>query len=205
MDDTAASAHALRDQAAVWRFLHDLLRIPAASQWAWLHEPRVADAWRRLAAGRTGLPPEIPLPADFPEYEQAWIATFDVGHGTTLCSLNESMWVRGDDAAGVLHENVLFYRRFGLGLRSATNDLPDQLRHQLEFLCHLCRMQADAIERGDVATAGQVAQGRDDYLQRHPGRWLPPAAAVLADALPGTWQAAWIGLASACAGPSPSP
>ncbi len=203
-EDVRPTTEELFEAAASWRFLHDLFRLPGPDQWSWLQDPRVAEAWRILAAEVPGLPSELPLPPDVSEYEQTWISTFDVGIGRVPCPLNESAWKKNAAAAGIIHENVLFYRAFGLDLRSATNDLPDHLRHQLEFVAHLCHLEAGALERGDLDQAAQVAHGREDYVARHPGQWLPTAAAALGESLPGSWPAAWMALVAWMAGPLPA-
>ncbi|MBM3497518.1 MAG: hypothetical protein FJX74_02500 [Armatimonadetes bacterium] len=201
---TGTSAIAeLREQAAQWRFLHDLFRFPDARQWAWLNEPWVAEAWRRLASTAAKPHPlDLPRPGEPSEYEQAFIAAFEVGLPDPPCPLIESHWNRTGPAPEVLHENLLFFRRFGLELRSSANEPADHLRHQLEFLCYLCGLEADLRGADDADRAAQIALGREEFLDRHVRCWLPPAAAVLRRMAPDEWPAQWMSLLAELVAPS---
>jgi DMSO reductase family type II enzyme chaperone len=182
-------AEELREQAAGWRFFHDLLRFPSPEQWAWLHDPTVREAWRLLAGSE-----ELPLPQDLADYEQTYIAAFEVGLPSPPCPLIESHWNKTHPAPQILHENTLYYRRFGLQLRSSANEPADHLRHQLEFLRYLCQLEAEAHEAQDPDHAAQLALARGEYLERHVRSWAPAAAAHLERLGPGEWPAEWLGL-----------
>ena len=190
---------ALLEQAAAWKFLHDLFRQPGEGQWRWLNEHAVREAWGILSlAWDCQCPEALPLPADPDEYEHVYLAAFEVGTPQPPCPLIESHWNKHDTVARVLRENILFYRQFGLQLRSSANETADHLRHQLEFLHHLCRLEADCLSRPDrQSEASQAARGRDEYLQRRVGSWVTVAARSLAEAAPDTWPSHWMNLLSA--------
>lgn len=198
---------ALLEEAAAWRFLHDLFRTPGPGQWNWLQSNTAKKAWRMIAESLgPSHPPDLPLPGNFESFEEGFLAAFEVGAPKPPCPLIESHWNTFASVPKVLHENMLFYKQFGLELRSSANETADHLRHQLEFLHYLCRFQALA-EPGEAAH--QAARAHDDYLQRHLAHWLPRAARAAEEAFPGSWQEAWMRLleafcraaASSCKGP----
>lgn len=186
----------LCDSAAAWSFLHDLFRAPGAEQWRWLHEDWVQGVWARLSewAGEDH-PGTLPLPADCAAYEQQYLATFDVGLPAPPCPLIETHWNKREPTARILHEHILFYKCFGLELRSQVGETADHLRHQLEFLAYLCRIEAQERTRPTRSgMAEEIARGRRDFLARHPGSWIPCAAAKLISQQSGSWPAAWLAL-----------
>ena len=90
---------------------------------------------------------------------------------------------------------MLFYRRFGLELRSSAKETADHLRHQLEFLHYLCRLEADAVAReSDDELAAQIATARTEYSGRHLQTWVSKAASALEEVRPKTWPSAWMKL-----------
>ena len=191
----------LMEELTLWRFLHDLFRYPDAGTWVWLHEPRVAEAWQRMQQLVPDGESPAGLPATYHAYEEEYLAAFEVGMPYPRCPLIESHWNKRDPVPKVLHENILFYKRFGLQLRASANETADHLRHQLEFLAHLCALELDALNADDAENhAEQAAHARLDYLERHTGYWVPRATAFLRQEAPDSWPAAWMNvLEGACA------
>ncbi len=189
----------LLEQAAAWKFFHDLFCGPSEAQWEYLNRAPVIEAWKRLAStGDRPCPAQLPLPAEYREYEQVYLSTFEVGAPHPPCPLIESHWNKRHSVPTVLRENLLFYTQFGLQLRSSVNETADHLRHQLEFLHYLCRLEATCVDRHDRATdARQIAHGRQDYLERHIASWVPAAAESLVQTAPDTWPSYWMNLLSA--------
>jgi DMSO reductase family type II enzyme chaperone len=70
-----------------------------------------------------------------------------------------------------MEECVRFYNHFGLTLAEAPRELPDHISTQLEFLHFLAFREAEAWRDGRDPGPWQRA-GRD-FLERHPGRWVP--------------------------------
>lgn len=184
----------LRSRAALWWFLHDLFRPPSPKQWAWLLNPPAQSAWASLSRVRAeGIPGQLPLPETLPEYEQSYIATFDVGVPEPPCPLIESHWNKRDPVPRVLHENLLFYKHFGLELRDSANEMADHLRHQLEFMQYLCHLEEER-----PGSEQQIQQARAEFLRRHLGYWVPMAARKLNEVAPGEWPSHWMNLLHAC-------
>lgn len=70
-----------------------------------------------------------------------------------------------------MEEAVRFYNHFGLTLAETPRELPDHLTTELEFLHFLAFREAEAREGGD--DPGAFLRAQRDFLERHPGRWLP--------------------------------
>src|SRR3989338_320194 len=116
----------LTELVAIWSFLHDLFRFPDNNQWQWLHESRVKQAWTVIRALVSAeMPNDMPLPESFEVYEQDYISAFEVGTPQPPCPLIESHWNKRDAVPKILHENILFYRQFGLILRSTSSETAD--------------------------------------------------------------------------------
>lgn len=195
----APTAQALGELSAGFRFLHDLFRPVTREQFDWLQSEPVRKAWQGLAEA-FGLQqaPRLPLPAGYADFEQNYLATFDVGLPHPPCPLIESHWFPGEPGSKVQHENVLFYRHFGLKLRSAENEPPDHLRHQLEFMSHLAYLEKQALNQsGEQDRALQICRAQADFLDRHLGRWVPRAAAAIRKAGAPIWAQAWLEMLAA--------
>jgi DMSO reductase family type II enzyme chaperone len=198
MSETDAAAAGLADAAAMWKVLHDLFRLPGEAQWRWLAEERTRRAVALLAAAAGLGAEELPLPGlTFDDYEQQYLAAFEVGLPHPPAPLIESHW-RDEPAPRVLHENILFYRRFGLELRRPSAEHADHLRHQLELMCHLCRLELRARSARKMDEAGQLALARSDFAARRLADWVPHAAAAMERAAPGSWPSRWLTLLDRC-------
>lgn len=183
----------LCETAAAWMLFHNLFRVPSDVQWAWLRGPDVAAAWNLIATRVGTTPDQLPLPENRQEYEQTFLSVFEVGLPAPLCPLIESHWHRAKPAPKVLHENILFYKQFGLQLRSTAAEQADHLRYQSEFMHYLCLREFEWRQDHErVAMADSCAQGRGDFLMRHVLTWLPNADNHLRKTCPDTWQAQWL-------------
>jgi putative dimethyl sulfoxide reductase chaperone len=94
---------------------------------------------------------------------------FDVGTGGPPCPLYGGLY--GGARMQNMEECVRFYNHFGLTLAEAPRELPDHISTQLEFLHFLAFREAEAWRDGRDPGPWQRA-GRD-FLERHPGRWVP--------------------------------
>lgn len=195
--DNTESGQSLLDEAAAWAYWHDLFRSPSPEQWSWLISAPAQAAWVILAEhANMDDYPILPLPASYDEYTVEFVATFEVGMPQPPCPLIESHWNKRDPVPKVLHENMLFYKQFGLELRSSANETADHLRHQLEFMHYLCRREFDALMQDQLGIADQFFQARYEYVSRHLAYWLPRAYSALKDELPDLWCTRWIQLLS---------
>jgi len=122
------------------------------------------------AAALAAVPPLEDLAADYS-------ALFDVGSsGKPPCPLYGGAY-GGAERLAVMEEVVRFYDHFGLRMAQAVNEMPDALGTELEFLHFLAGRQADVLAtRGD---AGPFERAEHDFLERHPGRWVPQMRARL--------------------------
>jgi TorA maturation chaperone TorD len=93
---------------------------------------------------------------------------------------------------------MLFYKQFGLELRSSSNETADHLRHQLEFMHHLCLMEAEAIRTNRTDYIHQCAKARDDYQRRHLALWIPLARCGIEAAMRNSWCTKWMCVLSRC-------
>ncbi len=199
----AAGARTAHDEellalAASFHYLHNLFRTPGPAQWEWLTSEECGAFWRALAEHLDVADgaEELGLPPDPSEYESQYIAAFEAGAPHPPVPLIESHHNHRDPVPRVLHENVLFYSAFGLRLRSGANETADHLRHQLEFVAHLLRLEAEDPALDEPAEApvcpatlapanekrDQIRRARREYLERHLSSWIPRAAEIAADA-----------------------
>lgn len=173
----AATAHETESSpsegmAAAFLFAHDLFRFPTAAQWEWLTSPQAAafesELGRRLGLHRAA---GALLPVTAGVYEEQFIAAFEAGVPHAPVPLIESHYNKRDPVPRILHENILFHRAFGLALRDSAAETSDHLRHQLEFVAHLYRIETPAIEDA----LASVRLGRAQFIERHLLSWLPAA------------------------------
>lgn len=187
----------LAEHMAAWNFFHDLFRAPSMPQWEWLNAEPAQKAWPILAEAAS-LPDTLPLPATFSDYEQTYIATFDVGVPAPPCPLIESHWRRSQPGPQIVHENLLFYRHFGLAQRTGSQDTSDHLRPQTEFMAYLCNLQSRLMQSDpEGERIDQLQRARQDFLVRHMNSWIPAAAAELNRLSPPQWIADWLTLLDA--------
>jgi len=171
----------IADFAAAFQYCHDLLRKPSRQQHAWLKSPRCRKLWDVIAdsVGCTSPPPA--LPDDPQEYESRYIATFDAGMPHPPVPLIESHYNRTEPAPRLLHENMLFFQRFGLRLRSDFTETPDHLLCQLSFVIHLLALLQNRGHANQAEEGGQIIHAIGDYTDRHLRSWLPAAVAAAED------------------------
>jgi DMSO reductase family type II enzyme chaperone len=198
--EASLAAERCLDRIATWKFLHDLFRAPSEPQWRWLQQEAVGQMWRQVVVRTSAddVPREIPLPRTAAAFEEDYLATFEVGLPHPPCPLIESHWNKREPLAGVLHENILFYRRFGLELSAPGKETADHLLHQLEFVQYLYHLEATFDHDTDREKRDQIAHARRDFLERHIGYWVPVAAAALEEACPGSWALGWMSLLRSC-------
>jgi DMSO reductase family type II enzyme chaperone len=111
------------------------------------------------------------------ELEQEYIRLFEVGAGGPFCPLYEGSHRPG--RMKIMEELVRFYEHFAL--QHATEDQPDHLCAELEFMHYLCFKEAAVSSRGQT---GGLRLAQRDFLSRHPGKWLPRVEQRLEGAQP---------------------
>lgn len=88
---------------------------------------------------------------------------------------HEKPLLRGAEAAAAQAE----YAAAGLELAPGGQQLPDHLGIELQFLAHLCRLEAEARETGDESAAQTWRARRADFIRQHLLNWLPAFAGRL--------------------------
>jgi DMSO reductase family type II enzyme chaperone len=100
---------------------------------------------------------------------------FDVGASGPPCPLYGGLW--GGARMKTMEEAVRFYDFFGLKLAESPRELPDHVTIELEFLHSLAYREAEALQADSDADPYRRAQR--DFIERHPGRWIPRLRAKL--------------------------
>jgi DMSO reductase family type II enzyme chaperone len=104
------------------------------------------------------------------ELQVEYTRLFDAGGpGGPPCPLYGGLY--GGARMQTMEEAVRFYNYFGLTLSGEPRELPDHLRTELEFLHYLAYREAEALRGG--ADAGPYRRAQRDFIERHPGRWVP--------------------------------
>ncbi len=123
-------------------------------------DPRLAEGLDRDALGDG-------LEAD--ELAIEYTRLFDVGTSGPPCPLHGGLWSK--ERMKAMEEVLRFYNHFGLTLDQQQHELPDHLSAELEFLHYLAFREAEALRAGlDV---GAYRRAQRDFIERHPGRWVP--------------------------------
>jgi DMSO reductase family type II enzyme chaperone len=172
-----AESNTMREVAdarlAVYRFLLAALSKPTPEQHAWLRQSEFRRALE-LVGERFGLPCAVGevAPDGYADYESRYIACFEVGLPAPPVALLASNYNRREPVPAVIHEHVLFYKRFGLRLPEDDIEPADHLLNELAFLIRL-----DELLTASRTDADSLLLARRDFLQRHVARWVPRAAA----------------------------
>ena len=122
---------------------------------------------------RCPAPIDEAAPAAFADYESRYLACFEVGLPAPPVALQASAYNRREPVPAVIHEHVLFYKRFGMVRAADDNEPADHLLNELAFPHSSRRIAAGSEKR----TSESLLLGRRDFLQRQMTRWLPRAAA----------------------------
>jgi DMSO reductase family type II enzyme chaperone len=157
----------------VYRFLHAALDKPTPDQHAWMQRPEFLKALA-LVCNLFGLhyPDEEAVPHDYADFESRYLACFEVGVPAPPVPLQASSYNRREPVPAVIHEHVLFYKRFGLQQFEDAGETADHLINELAFLTRL-----DELLTTSRTTVDSVLLARRDFLKRHLARWAPRAAA----------------------------
>lgn len=190
---------AVEDLADVFFFAKDLFRAPGADQWTWLTSEPVAAFWKELVAALELQDAALELPDSAQRYEIEFIEAFEAGAPNPPVPLIESHYNKRDPVPKILHENILYYQTFGLRLKSSANETADHLRHQLEFVGYLCRLEVSELSGANREEyLQQIRQARQEYVERHLLSWLPKAAERARPA-PSPWVSRHLAVALALA------
>lgn len=160
-------------RAAVYRVLHQALAKPSPQQHAWFKTAECRQALELLGAQfDVSIPDGALVPEAFPDFESRYIAAFEVGLPEAPVVLLASHYLQHEPAPRVVHEHILFYKRFRMPTLDPSQEAPDHLLNELAFLIHL-----DDLAQADQADRLSLDWARRDFIDRHPGRWASQAAA----------------------------
>jgi TorA maturation chaperone TorD len=159
---------------AVYRFLLATLDKPTTEQHAWLASPEFRSALADLAAQfGLGVPPGELAAADPAEHQARYIACFEVGLPTPPVVLLASHYNRREPVTAIIHEHLLFYRRFGARPAACNGEPADHALNELAFLIYL-----DELLLAGQVDAASILRARQDFLSRHLSRWPARASAA---------------------------
>jgi DMSO reductase family type II enzyme chaperone len=94
---------------------------------------------------------------------------FDVGVSGPPCPLYGGL--SGGARMKTMEEAGRFYNHFGLTLSEEPRELPDHITTELEFLHYLSFKEAEALGGGE--DPGPFQRAQRDFVERHPGRFVP--------------------------------
>ena len=89
-----------------------------------------------------------------------------------------------------------WYRSFGLEKSEGTNEFPDYVATEFEFLYALAKREATARLDGREEEARMLRRETDRFLREHPARWIPAFAAAVRAAKANRVYAAFTDLAA---------
>lgn len=115
---------------------------------------------------------------DLEQFAAEYIRLFDLGsgRGRPPCTLYGGEYV-SRPRLEVMEELVRFYGYFDLALSEQDRELPDHLSVELEFLHYLAFRERHALKVNADPSSYQRAQA--DFIERHPGQWMPMLRAKL--------------------------
>ncbi len=162
------------NRLAVYRFLLAALDKPSPAQHAWL----AGDDFRRLLEilceqFAIPLPDDAIAAADAAGHEARYIACFEVGVPEPPVPLLASHYNHREPVPQVIHEHILFYKRFGTRPAAGNIEPADHLLTELAFLIRLDELLQEGKLDGE-----SLRRARFDFLSRQPGKWVGEAAAA---------------------------
>ncbi|MFQ5697579.1 MAG: molecular chaperone TorD family protein [Myxococcota bacterium] len=173
LDEGEALRAAGRSRA--WLWFVTALDYPVDEALCDIREGRLADA---LAETLQALDPRLLEGLDLEALRDAgsgddlaveYTRLFDLGTSGPPCPLYGGLY--GDARMKTMEEAVRFYNHFGLSRVEERGELPDHLTTELEFLHYLAFREAQALRDG--GDAGPYRRAQRDFIERHPGRWVP--------------------------------
>jgi len=124
----------------------------------------------------------------FEDYEVLFAQTLDVGAPKPPCPPYEGLQKKSLSRHATMLQITAFYKHFGLEMdrQEGKSELPDHITAELEFLHFLTFKESQARESDDRELLTGYLLAQNDFLQRHPLRWIPAFAEELQAIRPGT-------------------
>src|SRR5262245_28027447 len=169
-----ASADLSEARLAAYHFLLAALDKPTPEQHAWLTSTDFRHSLAELGEHfGVAIPPGELAAADPDDHQARYIATFEVGLPTPPVVLLASHYNRREPVTAIIHEHMLFYRRFGASPSRGNGEPADHALNELAFLIYL-----DELLLAGQVEVESILHARHDFLSRHMSRWPARASAV---------------------------
>ncbi len=156
------------DRTDPYRFFAFALGSPSRERHEWFSQAGVSEAvgdlWRQLSAKKF---PGFRWFRDYPSYEAAYIALFEVGAPEAPVPLFESAHNKSRPAQELVLDNTFFYEVLGLRVDPALS-VSDHLLTQLEFLSAVAFARDQSREESQKQSLVQLER---DFLERHVLTW----------------------------------
>ncbi len=179
----------------IYCFLLAALGKPTAEQHAWFARPDFVRMFAELSEPFGIHLPDNPDTDGWEEHQARYIACFEVGLPGPPVPLLASHYNHREPVTAVIHEHILFCRRFGASLAADNREPADHLLTELAFLVWL-----DELMLRDGAGVPSLLQARRDFLKRQAAGWPKQAAAEAVEkGLPAVYRALLERLAAAVA------
>lgn len=106
------------------------------------------------------------------DIEIEYIRLFEAGPGTPPCPLIEGKYLSKENGRkSIFKDLILFYNHFGLSYaEGSSEDRPDHLIYELEFLHYLTFLELTAIQKG--RSPAPLRHAQIDFIERHPAKWI---------------------------------
>jgi DMSO reductase family type II enzyme chaperone len=159
---------------AVYRFLLAALDKPTPVQHAWFAGADFRRVLELLCEQFDFVLPYGRLAAtDAAEHEARYISCFEVGLPEPAVPLLASHYNQREPMPQIIHEHILFYKRFGTRPAAGNIEPADHLLTELAFLVHLDEL----LEEGKLERES-IYRARLDFLNRQPAQWVAQAASA---------------------------
>jgi DMSO reductase family type II enzyme chaperone len=174
--EAVATKDLVEARMAVYRFLLAALDKPTPEQHAWLGSSQFRHSLVDIAERfDLTVPPGDLAAADVEDHQARYIACFEVGLPTPPVVLLASHYNRREPVTAIIHEHLLFYRRFGARPAAGGCEPADHALNELAFLIYL-----DELLLAGLVEADSIQRARHDFLSRHMSRW-PALASTSAE------------------------
>jgi DMSO reductase family type II enzyme chaperone len=161
------------EQTDLYRFFAFALGPPDPERYRWLSHPGIARSlaalWRHLEC--EGEFPGFEWYPNYPGYEAAYIALFDVGIPEPPVPLFESAHDKSRPAQELVLEATYFYDVIELRVNPAVST-PDHLLTQLEFLSAVTYAREQAATETKIRDLSRLER---EFLERHLLNWMGSA------------------------------
>ena len=130
--------------------------------------------------------PDTPYDTPYQEFENQYVACFEVGSPEPPCPPYEGLY-RGGERTQFMLRVSSFYKHFGLAMNheeGEAREVPDHISAELEFMHFLTFKETQASEEGTQELLQGYLLAQNDFLQQQMSQWLPAFVDKLEAACP---------------------